>query len=352
MSRCCWLVVVAWAVGGAGCAVPRAVAHDSPDGPAPHAPLGGFFANRHKDLDKAEQEELAKKLAEANGKGEAEGEGADKNGKDEFKPKHIRDNAFLVEESYNQEKGVVQHIFNWTNNWDRTPGVRNRNFLANYTMELPLGSQEHQFSFAIQYLTAFEQPDFGPAQQGGDIGDTFLNYRYQLFANDDTLWCAPRCSLILPTGDERFGFGNGQLGYQFNLPISLYRENFDFHFNAGYTFTPNVSIGLPGGGMSTEHDLNGYNLGGSVVWKPEMYLHFFVEALWLWNETIDDFSARNGVHQVLLNPGVRYAVTQNEGVEWVLGVSAPIGLTRDTPDIGVFAYMSIEYDFRNPDPKK
>jgi hypothetical protein len=30
----------------------------------------------------------------------------------------------------------------------------------------------------------------------------------------------------------------------------------------------------------------------------------------------------------------------------VLAVSVPIGLTRDTPDIGVIAYMSIEHPFR------
>ena len=49
---------------------------------------------------------------------------------------------------------------------------------------------------------------------------------------------------------------------------------------------------------------------------------------------------------VLVNPGVRYAVCQYEDVEWVLGVSVPVGLTRDSPDIGVFAYMSVEHTFR------
>ena len=32
-------------------------------------------------------------------------------------PEDIRDNAFLVEEAYNQEPGVVQHILNWSNAW-------------------------------------------------------------------------------------------------------------------------------------------------------------------------------------------------------------------------------------------
>jgi hypothetical protein len=42
---------------------------------------------------------------------------------------------------------------------------------------------------------------------------------------------------------------------------------------------------------------------------------------------------------------VRYAVCQFDEVEWVLGVAVPVGLTRDTPDIGVFAYMSVEHAF-------
>lgn len=260
--------------------------------------------------------------------------------------KHIRDNAFLVEEAFNQEPGVVQHIFNWINQWDRTPDSRTRDFAATYTMELPLGTQTHQFSFTTQFLTAFEKPKDGPAMQQGDIGDTFLNYRYQLLADDDFLWCAPRFSLVLPTGDKRFGLGTGQLGYQFNLPISRYGERFDVHFNAGATLIPHVSVSLADGLASPRHDLRAYNLGASTFWKPRTNLHFFVEVLALWNEEIDDTGFRQGLTQVFVNPGVRYAICQFEEVEWVIGVAVPVGLTRDSPDIGIFAYMSVEHAFR------
>lgn len=260
--------------------------------------------------------------------------------------KHIRDNAFLVEESINQEPGVVQHIFNWVNQWDRTPGARTRDFLATYTMELPLGTQTHQFSFTTQFLTAFQKPNDGPAVQQGDIGDTFLNYRYQLLADDDFLWCAPRFSLIVPTGDKRFGSGTGELGYFFNLPITRYGDRFDFHFNAGTTLVPHVSLPLPSGALSPRYDLRAYNLGASTFWKPRTNLHFFVEALGLWNEEIDEVGFRRGVIQAFVNPGVRYAICQREEVEWVVGVSVPVGLTPDSPDIGVFAYMSVEHAFR------
>ena len=269
------------------------------------------------------------------------------NGKENGKegPKHIRDNAFLVEEAFNQEPGEVQHIFNWVFLWDRTRLARSRDFALTYTMELPLGTQKHQFSFTTQFLTAFEKPGDGPATRQGDIGDTFLNYRYQLLDDDDFLWCAPRFSLILPTADRRFGLGSGQLGYQFNLPISRYGEDFDFHFTAGFTYIPSVSVPLDGQVFSARHDLRGYHLGGSAFWKPKTNLHFFVESLALWNDVINEQGNRANLTQVFVNPGVRYAIIQ-EPLEWVIGISAPVGLTRDSPDIGVFVYMSIEHSFR------
>src|SRR3972149_3621681 len=61
-------------------------------------------------------------------------------------PKNISDNSFLIEEAYNQEPGVVQHIFNWFPTWDHTGGHR-QDFAFQYVMELPLGSMRHQFSF-------------------------------------------------------------------------------------------------------------------------------------------------------------------------------------------------------------
>ena len=267
----------------------------------------------------------------------------------EAEPEHIRDNAFLVEEAFNQEAGEVQHISNWIILWDRFSGGHSREFANTYTMEIPLGSQKHQFSFTTQFLTAFEHLNGSAASQEGDVGDTFLNYRYQLLADDEFLWCAPRASLIVPTADRRFGRGTGQAGYQFNLPISKYGDKFDFHFNSGFTIFPNVVATLPSGANSPRHNLWAYNLGASVFYKPRVDLNFFVEALYLSNEEIDRIGFRADSTQMFLNPGFRYAVCQFEQVEWILGVSVPVGLTANSPDIGVFAYMSVEHIFRKVD---
>lgn len=261
-------------------------------------------------------------------------------------PEHIRDNAFLVEEAFNQEKGEIQHVFNWIQLWDSNAGGKTRDFLNTYTMEIPLGSQLHQFSFTTQFFNGFESPSGGPTTSTGGVGDTFLNYRYQLLSNDDFLWCATRVTVIVPTGDERFGVGTGKTGYQFNLPISRYGERFDFHFNFGYTFVPSVPAQIPAVFPPIEHDLHGYNFGASVFWKPQVNLNFFVEALGLQFHEIDAAGARDNITQVFINPGVRYAVCQFDEVEWVLGVSAPVGVTPETPEFGVFAYMSVEHLFR------
>jgi hypothetical protein len=140
--------------------------------------------------------------------------------------------------------------------------------------------------------------------------------------------------------------GNGEVGYQVNLPISKYGKALDFHFNVGGTFIPHVSRPLPGGGNSPRHDLRAINLGASAFWKPKTNLTFFVEGFLFQFDQIDELGTKGDSTQLFVNPGFRFAVCQLDQVEWVLGTSLPIGLTVDTPEIGVFAYMSIEHGFR------
>ncbi|MCA1658676.1 MAG: hypothetical protein LC627_05205, partial [Verrucomicrobiaceae bacterium] len=84
--------------------------------------------------------------------------------------KAIQDNSFLVEEAYNQEPGVVQHIFNALYS-------RNRNEDAwdlAFTQEWPLFTQRHQVSYTIPYSFLRADGDWnnGPA-------DALLHYRFQ-----------------------------------------------------------------------------------------------------------------------------------------------------------------------------
>ena len=57
--------------------------------------------------------------------------------------KGIQDNSFFVEEAYNQEPGVVQHILNVPINFING----SREITPSFTQEWPVFSQTHQFSY-------------------------------------------------------------------------------------------------------------------------------------------------------------------------------------------------------------
>ena len=124
----------------------------------------------------------------------------------------IEDNSFLVEEAYNQEAGVVQHIFNAV----YTKDARRHGWQFSFTQEWPVYGLDHQLSYTIP---SFHLVDDGDHQNG--IGDVLLNYRYQaLEEGPGKPAFAPRFSLILPTGSRNRGTGNGVVGYQWSLPFS------------------------------------------------------------------------------------------------------------------------------------
>src|SRR4029078_4316463 len=83
----------------------------------------------------------------------------------------IADNSFLIEEAYNQEAGVVQHI----STFSRPHGGGAWNYA--FTQEWPLGGITKQLSYQLPMVT----PAGG---SGAGIGDVALNYRYQLVARE------------------------------------------------------------------------------------------------------------------------------------------------------------------------
>ena len=160
--------------------------------------------------------------------------------------KGIQDNSFFIEEAYNQEPGVVQHIFNLA--IDFTNG--SREIAPSFTQEWPVFSQTHQFSYTIPYL--FTEDDNG-------MEDMRLNYRLQAFMEGKyTPAFAPRLSLVLPTGDSDKGFGTGVVGYEFNLPFSkIVSDRWTLNFNAGMSVFPNAH--------QSRH-LTNYNVGASAIY--------------------------------------------------------------------------------------
>lgn len=245
------------------------------------------------------------------------------------------DNSFLIEEAYNQEPGVVQHIVNAVYSLDRRRGSDDRAWDLVFTQEWPLFSQTHQLSFTVPY--SFLETG-GESHHG--VSDVLLHYRLQVYFDERTLTAfAPRFSLILPTGDAGRGLGNGTLGYQGNLPFSTTLSDHVFiHANAGLTW-------LPDAGPSPRRDLLSYNLGASAIYAATTRLHFLMEWTGVWEDRRSESDAVEREFVSVLSPGVRVAFNFRNDSQLVLGAGVPIGLTRAAPDIGVFLYVSFEHFF-------
>ena len=200
----------------------------------------------------------------------------------------IEDNSFLMEEAYNQEAGVVQHI--------STLLRAGRTWAYGFTQEWPLGGQRHQLSYTVALA------------EGPDV--IALNYRHQLVGLGSHTAFAPRISFLVPT---RESVGTA---LQLNLPVSVaLAPQLVTHFNAGIT-TPRREQAV-------------YNAGASLIWLAHPNINLMLETVW-------SGDAQSG--DLIVNPAVRWAINAGS-LQIVPGVSFPDG--RD-----VLFYLSLEHPFK------
>jgi hypothetical protein len=223
---------------------------------------------------------------------------------------HIADNSFLVEEAYNQEPGVVQHI----NTFARDEGGGTWEY--GFTQEWPLRGMRHQLSYTVPLLHL--------DGAGTGLGDALLNYRYQLLGDGATpLHVAPRLSLVLPTGSEDAGRGSGAVGLEGNFPVSYVASDaLAFHSNTGFA-------------VDGESGAVDARLGASGILRVRPWVNLMLETVW--------GSEQEDV--VFLNPGVRWAVAAGGGLQIVPGVAYTIAVGSDAAD-ALFLYLSLEHPFR------
>lgn len=203
-------------------------------------------------------------------------------------PAAIQDNSFLIEEAFNQESGVVQHI--------STLLRAGRVWSYSFTQEWPLAGQRHQISFTI------------PVERG--VGDVAVNYREQVAGIAGGTAFAPRLSVLVPTRSK------GGIALQLNLPVStMLARPVIAHANAGATVLR---------GSKTV-----YNAGASLIWLARPTVNLMLEVVWVGDAVTGD---------LIVNPGLRWAHNLG-GLQIVPGLAFPDG--RD-----VFFYLSFEHPFK------
>jgi hypothetical protein len=243
----------------------------------------------------------------------------------------IQDNSFLIEEAYNQEDGVIQHI----SSFERL--TNSRAWVYTLTDEWPLRTLKHQLSVTLAATHSGSFPG-----SGAGWGDTAFNYRYQLLGSGETKFAiAPRLTLLFPTGDHTFGRGSGGPGVQTNLPVSIkVAEHWVTHWNAGATWIPHA--------LDENRDaarIVGVNLGQSIVWLPKPRVNFMLETLWTSSEGVTGRGKTVRVQDLYVSPGVRWAYNLNHGLQIVPGIGVPIGVGPRAGEKGLIFYLSFEHPF-------
>ena len=203
----------------------------------------------------------------------------------------IQDNSFLVEEAYNQEPRVVQHITNVMRDHDH-------HWTGTFTQEWPMGGIKNQISYTLPLDSS---------------SDALINYRYQLLGNGEArLACAPRLSLIVGSKHDR------HYGVQTMVPVSfVINDRFVTHWDAGATI---------------EHGTTTGNAAASVIFAALPKVHLMLESLW---NTSD--------HALVVSPGVRWAYDFKSGLQIVPGLAMPVDTRAHQRSL--FLYLSFEHPY-------
>jgi hypothetical protein len=243
-----------------------------------------------------------------------------------FDFERIEDNSFLIEEAYNQEAGVIQHISSFQY-------IRDGIWQYTFTQEWPVPGQKNQLSATIPILRLNET----------GFGDIALNYRYQAILTN-RLAFSPRFSLLLPTGYYRDELGTGAPGYQINLPLSyLISRKIVTHYNLGVTIVYNARDA-----DGSKYDLINYNYGLSMIFLFYRNFNFMLEVAGNTVTTRPDAGNKKIINSLLLSPGCRYAINFKSGLQIVPGIAFPVGFGFLKDEIWTFGYLSFEHPLWKP----
>jgi Putative MetA-pathway of phenol degradation len=243
----------------------------------------------------------------------------------------IQDNSFLIEEAYNQEAGVVQHI----NTFARYR--QSKDWVYTFTQEWPVGGLKHQLSYSLPLTKLGDYPN-----GGAGAGDVALNYRYQLLGDGEAKFAiSPRFTVLLPTGDEKKGRGAGATSYQINVPLSwVLTKTLVSHWNLGATYVPKAK-----NSDAETADLNQRNAGLSLVWLARDRFNLMLEYVWNQGESVAGPGQKEKTRSAFISPGIRWAYNFPSGLQIVPGIAFPIGVGPSREERAIFFYLSFEHPF-------
>jgi len=234
----------------------------------------------------------------------------------------LEDNSFLIEEAYNQEHRVVQHI--------STAELFHGSTAFSFTQEWPVGGQTNQLSYTI----------VAAQDQGFRLGDALINYRYQAVGKEGAhFWLAPRLSGLVPVGNANKLGGNGGWGLDGDIPMSWeVGKRLSLHGNLGGTWRPSAENGAG----ATASTFEPYVGASAIIFLlPE--LNLMAETLWRDGATVTGSGATTHNWDQAVTLGARAGFDFSSGLQVVPGV-AWMPAVGDAPTRS-FLYLSFEHKF-------
>lgn len=239
------------------------------------------------------------------------------------------DNSILIEEAYNQEFGVVQHITTLS-----FTGPRRRDLAFEFTQEWPFATQRDQLSYTVQVL----RPDGGSA----GAGDFAVHYRRQFGLKGRPWAMAPSASLILPTGDVDAGRGDGSVGLELGIPLS-YTISRDLvtHWNASAAVLPWAKATSSG----SRKRLTSAQVGGSLIGPLRSPVQLMLESLVTFEDAFVTPRRVESTTSWIISPAVRIAFNVG-GLQLVPGFAVPVTRSEGESVTDFIVYFSAEHAFR------
>lgn len=235
-------------------------------------------------------------------------------------PFAISDNSFLVEEAFNQEKGVVQNIFGAT--YSDLAG-----WSASFTQEWPVPGVRHQLSYTIPFSIV------GGAAGWGDL---LINYRVQVLEEGPKRPAfAPRLSFVVPSSPDRRSLHSRGAGWQINLPFSKRVGRLYLHWNAGGTFLRAEVRATEAGSW-----IGAPFVAGSGIWAARPMFQVMLESVV--QSTLIDIGGRETMFTI--SPGVRGGWNLGE-TQVVIGFAVPVTRGANQNQVAGLGYLSVELPF-------